>query len=665
MALDPGALVSGYRIDRVLGAGGMGTVYLADNPVLPRKDALKVLSAEYSLDAQFRARFQQEADLAAGLDHPNIVTVYNRGESETGQLWIAMQYVAGSDAHKELDTGSMTASRAVRIIAEVAKALDYAHRRGLIHRDIKPANFLLAPDSHDDERVLLADFGIARLRDAGSHLTATGAVVATVAYAAPEALSGADIDHRVDVYALGCALYRMLTGKTPFGGTGNAATVIAAHLSAPPPQPTLDRPDLPAAFDDVIATAMAKDPARRYQSAGALAAAAVAALGGATPSSAATQEGPTERVYPRQQPTGQMTSAQVHSSTPYSVTMPQPFGPPLAATAPQAATHGAVARRNDPGRRRFVLAAAAAVMVVAIAVTGVLLWPTDSQQAYQAQTFSNIYGQTQISARPQAPAALGAGDADAAVSLGATPSIVALANAVVPGWMEKKLANKPKVVPAITAEAVSAAKPDAIIATSDITDAVYQALSAIAPTVARPSDHPGPGWSWQDQLTWTARVLGRDDQAQRLIDQADQRHSTIRKEHPAFANVTLAVVNNTDDGVSAYFDDSRIATYLRDIGFSYSQGLRRKEGETGDTRAGTDLLMPSFIGSPTALIVVRADQKAGKGSYEGLPSGFPLFQGPIIIVDTPDLIAAINPGGYSASEYLDTALVTALAQQIK
>lgn len=659
--LDPGALVSGYRIDRVLGAGGMGTVYLADNPVLPRKDALKVLSAEYSLDGQFRARFQQEADLAAGLDHPNIVTVYNRGESETGQLWIAMQYVAGSDAHKELDAGSMTAIRAVRIIAEVAKALDYAHRRGLIHRDIKPANFLLAPDSHDDERVLLADFGIARLRDAGSHLTATGAVVATVAYAAPEALSGADIDHRVDVYALGCALYRMLTGKTPFGGTGNAATVIAAHLSSPPPQPTLDRPDLPAAFDEVIATAMAKDPARRYQSAGALAAAANAALAGVAPQRSGTYDGPTERVYP-QQPTENLHRTQ---PAPYAVTLPQPFGPPLGVAHAESLAPSSAGNQNPPRRRRFVLAAAAALTVIVVAVTGVLIWPTDSQQAYQAQTFSHIYGQTQISTRPQSPAALGAGDADAVISLGSAPSIVALANAVVPGWLEKKLTNKPKVVPTPAVQAVSAVKPDAIVATSDITEAVYKDLSGIAPTVARPADHPGPGWSWQDQLVWAARVLGRDTQAQGLIDQAIQSHMAVRKEHPAFSSLTLAVVAVTDDGVSAYFDDTRIAAYLRDIGFSYSQDLRRKDGETGDTRAGNDMLMPSFVGRPTALIVVRTDSKAGKGSYEGLPSGFPLFQGPIIIVDSPNVIAAISPGGYAASEYLDSALVNALAQQIK
>ncbi|MGB6209899.1 serine/threonine-protein kinase, partial [Mycobacterium sp.] len=268
-------MVSGYRIEKVLGSGGMGTVYLAANPVLPRRDALKVLSSELSQDPQFRARFLREADLAATLDHPNVVTVYTRGETDEGQLWIAMQYVAGSDANKELDEGRMTASRAGHIVSEVAKALDYAHRRKLIHRDVKPANFLLAPD---DERIFLADFGIARALDDSVGLTATGTVMATVAYAAPELLGAGQVDARADIYALGCSLYRLLTGRPPFASSGGMAAVMAAHLSQPPPRVTDRAKDLPQAIDHVVAKAMAKNPADRYQSAGEFAAAAVAAL---------------------------------------------------------------------------------------------------------------------------------------------------------------------------------------------------------------------------------------------------------------------------------------------------------------------------------------------------------------------------------------------------
>ncbi|HEX2212999.1 MAG TPA: serine/threonine-protein kinase, partial [Mycobacterium sp.] len=219
MVLSAGSVMAGYRIEAVLGAGGMGTVYRARNPSLPRSDALKVLSEQLSQDPHFRARFEREAELAATLDHPNIVTIYNRGETD-GQLWIAMQYVAGSDADKELSQGRMTPARAVHITGEVAKALDYAHRRHLVHRDVKPANFLLAPH---DERVFLADFGIARALDEAVGLTQTGMVMASVSYAAPESLAGEGADHRADIYSLGCSLFRMLTGSSPFARSGGMA----------------------------------------------------------------------------------------------------------------------------------------------------------------------------------------------------------------------------------------------------------------------------------------------------------------------------------------------------------------------------------------------------------------------------------------------------------
>ncbi len=181
--LPEGAEVGGYRIERVLGSGGMGTVYLARHPQLPRSDALKVLPTELSVDPEFRARFLREADLAAMLDHPNIVRIYSRGESASGQLWIAMQFVDGTDAGAELKAGPLPAERVAHIVGQIARALDYAHGRGIVHRDIKPANFLLSGPAGRQERVLLADFGIARALNESSRLTATGAMVATVAYA--------------------------------------------------------------------------------------------------------------------------------------------------------------------------------------------------------------------------------------------------------------------------------------------------------------------------------------------------------------------------------------------------------------------------------------------------------------------------------------------------
>jgi serine/threonine-protein kinase len=200
----------------------MGAVYLASDPVLPRQIALKVLSAELSRDPDFRARFIREADTAAALEHPHIVSVYSRGQTDDGQLWIAMQFVDGTDAEAALHDGTMTPHRAVHIITQVARALDFAHANHVIHRDIKPGNFLLSGAVGPDERVLLGDFGIARaLDDVG--LTATGAVLATVGYAAPEVLSNAPIDGRVDIYSLGCTLYRLLTGNTPFPATNGPA----------------------------------------------------------------------------------------------------------------------------------------------------------------------------------------------------------------------------------------------------------------------------------------------------------------------------------------------------------------------------------------------------------------------------------------------------------
>jgi len=285
--LGAGSMVAGYRIERVLGSGGMGTVYLAVHPSLPRYDALKVLNPQLSGNLAFRARFNQEADIAARLDHPNIVSVYNRGQTDEGQLWIAMQFVDGTDADKAMRSGAMTPARAVYILGQVAKALDYAHQLGVVHRDVKPANFLLSGPVGPDERVLLADFGIARaLSDVGS--THTGSGIVTLPYAAPESLAGGPVDARADLYSLGCSLFRMLTGKAPFASADGIAALVAAHLQAPPPTVTDQVAGLSLRMDWVIATAMAKDPAQRFASARQFAVAAAealndAALGGPTP----------------------------------------------------------------------------------------------------------------------------------------------------------------------------------------------------------------------------------------------------------------------------------------------------------------------------------------------------------------------------------------------
>src|SRR5437879_3764583 len=215
MPLASGQTFSGYRILRLLGSGAMGEVYLAQHPTLPRKEALKVLAAGLSANADYRARFALEADLASGLDHTNIVVVHNRGE-EDGQLWISMNYVDGLDAARllaEQFPNGMPADQVAKIVTAVASALDYAHDRGLLHRDVKPANIMLTDDK---QRILLADFGIARNLKEISSLTATGFTVGTIAYAAPEQLMGQDPDGRADQYALAATAYHLLTGSQLF-----------------------------------------------------------------------------------------------------------------------------------------------------------------------------------------------------------------------------------------------------------------------------------------------------------------------------------------------------------------------------------------------------------------------------------------------------------------
>ncbi|MGW4247236.1 serine/threonine-protein kinase [Nocardia sp. NPDC004722] len=283
MRLDPGADFSGFGIERVLGAGGMGVVYLARHPRLDRHVALKVFGGAgvgpaMSPASPGRARFDREAALAARLEHPDIVPIYDRSAPGAEIPWLCMRYISGGDIAALLAAagGRLPASDAVRLITDAGNALDYAHRHGVLHRDVKPANILVDVSDRDGGRAVLTDFGIARAFD--DTLTLTG-TTATVAYAAPERFGEDPADHRADIYSLGCTFYEILTGSRPFPRSDHAA-VISAHLTAPPPRPTELFPDLPPALDDVIATALAKHPAARYPDCAALAEAANLALTG-------------------------------------------------------------------------------------------------------------------------------------------------------------------------------------------------------------------------------------------------------------------------------------------------------------------------------------------------------------------------------------------------
>ena len=272
MALQPGSVFAGYVIERLLGSGGMGEVYVARHPRLPRSDALKVLSAELSGDPMFRRRFEQEADVVAGLRHRGIVTVHDRGES-AGRLWIALELVEGTDARAAAWRAGMSVQDVGAVIGPVAEALDYAGARGLVHRDVKPANILIARD----RRVVLTDFGIVSQREADARLTGTGLMIGTVHYMSPAQAQGARVDTRSDQYSLAATAFDLLCGAPPFASS-NVGAVIVGHATRPVPSVRAVRPDLHPDVDRVLGRALAKAPEDRYPSSVAFASDLVAAL---------------------------------------------------------------------------------------------------------------------------------------------------------------------------------------------------------------------------------------------------------------------------------------------------------------------------------------------------------------------------------------------------
>ncbi|WP_228003156.1 WD40 repeat domain-containing serine/threonine protein kinase [Nocardia australiensis] len=361
MVLATGDVFAGFMIEEVLGAGGMGVVYAARHPRMDRLVALKVLNDNLATDRRAHAAFDREAELAARLDHPNIVTVHDRSAPGDPVLWLAMRRIRGGDAASFVAAhpDGLAPRLAAELITDAAAALDYAHAQGVLHRDVKPANLLIEADARHGQRALLTDFGIARTLDSTVTLSA---ISASFAYAAPERFAQAPADPSADIYSLGATLFHLLAGRPPFPRADQAA-VIGAHLSEPPPAPSRSRTDLPVELDAVIATAMAKNPADRYPTCAALAEAArtasTAQIAHTTPPSRPSPATPKLPVHP---PDPSVTSVTRDSAD----IKAQASAPPVPVPGPRIT------------RRRLLTAAGLVVPLTTATVAGITLTARES-----------------------------------------------------------------------------------------------------------------------------------------------------------------------------------------------------------------------------------------------------------------------------------------------
>ena len=363
----------------------MGEVYLAQHPRLSRMDAIKVLPAALTRDRDFADRFRREADITAGLWHPHIVGVHDRGEFD-GHLWISMDFVDGTDAARLLSgsPGGIAGAEVVDIVDAIADAVDFAHQRGLLHRDVKPANILIATADLNRRRILLADFGIGRELEGISGLTATNMTLGTVSYDAPEQLMGEPIDGRTDQYALAATAFHLLTGGPVFDHS-NPAVVISRHLNADPPALSDHRAEL-APGDAVMRRALAKNPAERISSCADFAAALRSAMTQSLKDSAhGVTAGPRE-------------SASTPEVSPTAPTQ-------LAPVAPSGGTLRPAPDQPSPRRPRAWLVGLAAAAVVAIVATAaVALWPRGSRNEPARNSADSMTTPGSIAAPPSSPA---------------------------------------------------------------------------------------------------------------------------------------------------------------------------------------------------------------------------------------------------------------------
>ncbi len=371
-----GAEFAGYRLESLIGHGGMSIVYRAEHIRLGRTVALKLLSPQLSEDESFRERFERESRLAASLDHPNIIPIYEAGDRD-GVFYIAMRYVAGADLKTRLkESGPLEPDNAASFVAQVAAALEAAHAKGLIHRDVKPGNVLIASGAGPGgaDHVYLSDFGIAK-HTASVGLTRTGMFVGTADYASPEQIEGKQLDGRADVYGLGCVVYEALTAERAYEKDSEVG-MMYAHLLEEAPRVTAKRPELPPEIDSVVAKAMAKSRDDRYATPTELALAVDQALhAGTGPQAAETvlAGGPAAAERPPSPPTG------------------EPASPPAAAGG-----------RGGRSRLVAVTLAGAAALAVAVAVAIVVFTGGDDNTS----SATSPGGGTSTTTSPQAASTL-------------------------------------------------------------------------------------------------------------------------------------------------------------------------------------------------------------------------------------------------------------------
>jgi Protein kinase domain len=367
-----GSELAGYRIEALIGRGGMGVVYRAVDLRLGRKVALKLLAPELVENEAFKVRFDRESRLAAAIDHPNIIPLYEAREVD-GLLFITMRYVEGTDLRSVIaDSGRLDPMRAVAMVGQVAAALDAAHQRGLVHRDVKPANVLVAAGPDSSEHCYLTDFGLTKDTSSSEELTEAGQFVGTLEYVAPEQIESAKPDGRADEYALACVMYECLTGAPPFKADSDVG-VMYAHLHGDRPQITVARSDLPSGLDFVLAKALARAPEDRYATCGAFVAAVRAELEQA---GFVAAPAPAPGTAGAEAPAGMTRIAQGPTS---KTKLAQPVGATVlagdaAAAAGAAAPTAPTAPKREPARGvRPPIVAAATATVIAAGVLGAVL----------------------------------------------------------------------------------------------------------------------------------------------------------------------------------------------------------------------------------------------------------------------------------------------------